>query len=159
MGSHIVENISLFTFSSNLTRGTDPFIESCPFCFKMHTVSLHFKILLSILRFIISQEKKRNFVTSGIWTLAFIKRPDPQLGQERKGLSTWVWRLGPLGHPANETFEKYSNWGKERRKRHVRENNMKNTPRRGIEPWSSAWQAGILTTILPRPLISHRLEI
>ena len=35
-------------------------------------------------------------------------------------------------------------------------NEKKNSPRRGIEPRSPAWQAGILTTILPRTRWQHK---
>ena len=41
--------------------------------------------------------------------------------------------------------ERNKNFGEKKKKK-----NMSPSPRRGIEPRSPAWQAGILTTILPR---------
>ena len=53
---------------------------------------------------------KKGFVRSGIWTHAFLRRPEyfrSSLGRWQ-ACDAWVWRLGPLGHPDDNNVRSFS---------------------------------------------------
>ena len=79
----------------------------------------------------------------------------------------WCFRLSFLLSNMRLCFQRFASFASSHslqfnlKMKNIKIMTKKNPPRRGIEPRSPAWQAGILTTILPRiaDISSHLLHL